>query len=79
MSRWSEYKDKNGVTPLDALNPATKKASLEISDLRYSICQSCDSFNSVTTQCKECKCFMKFKTTYYNARCPLAKWGGVDD
>ena len=25
-SRWEEYKEKNGVTPLDALNPKTKKA-----------------------------------------------------
>ena len=25
-SRWEEYKAKNGVTPLDLLNPKTKKA-----------------------------------------------------
>lgn len=79
MSRWSDYKEKNGVTPLDALNPQTKKASPEIAAYRYDICKGCDRFNAVTTQCKECKCFMKAKTTYHNARCPLQKWMAVDD
>ena len=30
MSRWSEYKEKNGVTPLDLLNPMTKRSSEEL-------------------------------------------------
>ena len=31
-SRWQQYKEKNGVTPLDFLNPMTKEAPIEDSN-----------------------------------------------
>jgi hypothetical protein len=41
---------------------------------RYSICQSCDYFNKLTTQCKECSCFMILKTKFQSTACPINKW-----
>lgn len=73
-TRWESYKEKNGVTPLDALNPMTKKASKEESKARYDVCLSCEEFIQLTKQCKKCGCFMSVKTTLKGAKCPLGKW-----
>jgi hypothetical protein len=74
MSRWSEYKEKNGVTPLDMLNPNTKKAGLELSEQRFSICKGCPEFMQLTSQCKKCGCVMSIKTKLEAAKCPMGKW-----
>jgi hypothetical protein len=73
-SRWQEYKEKNGVTPLDLLNPKTKKSSEELASERMSICKACPELIKLTSQCKKCGCFMKAKTTIEAATCPLGKW-----
>lgn len=73
-TRWEQYKIKNGVTPLDLLNPNTKKISEEDADKRYSICLSCEELISLTKQCKKCGCFMNIKTRLEGAKCPLEKW-----
>jgi hypothetical protein len=73
-SRWEQYKEKNGVTPLDLLNPATKKASDEMAEVRMVICQSCPELFKPTNQCKRCGCFMAVKTKLESAKCPLEKW-----
>lgn len=73
-SRWQEYKEKNGVTPLDLLNPNTRPASKEVSDNRYSICLECPELRQATKQCKQCGCFMAVKTKLESAKCPLGKW-----
>jgi hypothetical protein len=41
---------------------------------RLDICKDCDRYNSVTTQCNVCNCFMKAKTLWPNAECPQGKW-----
>jgi hypothetical protein len=74
MSRWSEYKEKNGVTPLDMLNPMTRHIDLEIADKRMSICSSCPEIIKLTSQCKKCGCFMPAKTKLEAAKCPIGKW-----
>ena len=43
-SKWQEYREKNGVTPLDALNPRTKRATLEMAEHRFNICKGCPEF-----------------------------------
>lgn len=73
-SKWQEYKEKNGVTPIDLLNPKTKKIAESLSDSRLSICQECPELIKLTTQCKKCGCFMAVKTKYEAAKCPLGKW-----
>lgn len=73
-SRWQQYKEKNGVTPLDLLNPATKSASDSLAEQRFEICKSCPEFFPVTSQCKKCGCFMSVKTKLEAAKCPLNKW-----
>jgi hypothetical protein len=73
-SRWEQYKEKNGVTLLDALNPQTKKAEENKSEERYKICLSCPELVQLTKQCKKCGCFMPSKTKLESAKCPLQKW-----
>lgn len=74
MSRWEEYKKKNGVTPLDLLNPRTQHATNEVAQERMEICKECPFFIQATTQCKECGCFMFAKTKLKAAKCPVGKW-----
>ena len=73
-SRWEEYKEKNGVTPLDMHNPMTKTSSEELSTSRISICQGCPELIKLTSQCKKCGCFMPAKTKLEAAKCPIGKW-----
>lgn len=73
-SAWQRYKEKNGVTPLDLLNPKTKYASDDLASKRYEICKQCPEFISLTTQCKKCGCFMSAKTKMEAAKCPIEKW-----
>lgn len=73
-SRWQQYKEKNGVTPLDLLNPKTKTATDVIAQQRMDICRSCPELFTLTEQCKKCGCFMTAKTKLEAAKCPLGKW-----
>lgn len=73
-SKWEEYKEKNGVTPLDMLNPKTKLAEEEVSNTRYEICLQCPELTKISKQCKKCGCFMAAKTKYEAAKCPIGKW-----
>ena len=43
-----------------------------VADIRYSICQDCDSL--LAGVCKECGCIMKQKVKLGLASCPLEKW-----
>jgi hypothetical protein len=73
-SAWEKYKEKNGTTPLDMLNPNAKKVSNEDAEARLEICNSCPELIKLTSQCKQCGCFMKMKTKFEVAKCPLKKW-----
>ena len=73
-SRWELYKEKNGVTPLDMLNPQTRRISDKDAESRLNICRACPELLTLTTQCKKCGCFMTAKTKLENAKCPLGKW-----
>jgi len=74
MSRWSEYKEKNGVTPLDLLNPMSKHSTAELTESRMQICRGCPELIKLTTQCKKCGCVMSLKTRLEAAHCPIGKW-----
>lgn len=78
MSKWEEYKKKKEeertVKPWDFLNPNTEYALEDLATSRYSICQACPEFISLTTQCKKCGCFMAAKTKLEKATCPIGKW-----
>jgi hypothetical protein len=72
---WQEYKKKLGTTrPWDMLNPNVEHASEEEASARMAICEECPSLLRITSQCKECGCFMKMKTKLKTAVCPLGKW-----
>jgi hypothetical protein len=73
-SRWEQYKEKNGSTPLDLLNPNSEKASEELAKSRFDVCLSCTELTPHTHQCKQCGCFMALKTKLVVSKCPLKKW-----
>ena len=73
-SRWEQYKEKNGVTPLDLLNPKTRKIDVSQASVRMDICRGCPELLGLTHQCKKCGCFMDIKTQLEAAKCPLGKW-----
>jgi hypothetical protein len=74
-SKWEEYKEKLGDTrPWDMIDPRVERVTEEMRDRRYSLCQECPQFISLTTQCKECGCVMSAKTKLLNATCPIGKW-----
>lgn len=41
---------------------------------RMTVCESCDSYDLNHKRCKQCGCFMKYKTRIPSAVCPLGKW-----
>jgi hypothetical protein len=73
-SRWEQYKEKHGVTPLDLLNPQTKYVESTMHIDRMNICKSCPELIKLTSQCKKCGCFMEIKTKLEAAKCPIGKW-----
>lgn len=73
-SRWEQYKEKNGITPLDLLNPQTQYTEGTINIERMAICKECPELIKLTRQCKKCGCFMEIKTKLQAAKCPLGKW-----
>jgi len=47
---------------------------IKVSHDRLEVCKSCDMFDEENSKCKECGCFMKYKTLLPWAKCPLDKW-----
>lgn len=75
LNAWQKYKQNLGNTrPWDMINPNVSKVSEEKAQERFSICQQCPEFISLTTQCKKCGCIMKAKTKIEKAVCPIGKW-----
>jgi len=77
-SAWEIWKDKNSAKPWDYFNPNIVYINETMKNDRMNICNSCDRFIKSTTQCKECGCIMKIKTSLPHASCPLGKWNQVD-
>lgn len=46
----------------------------EVKQNRLDECGKCDRLFEPTYTCKECGCFMKIKTKFKHAKCPLGKW-----
>jgi len=54
-------------------------ASEEIRNYRMTICRSCMFFMEADERCVKCGCFMKTKTMFKHAECPVGKWDKVRD
>lgn len=51
----------------------------KIADERFSICQACEHLDPNCNRCRKCGCFMKLKSMYMGAECPIGKWKSVDN
>ncbi len=72
-----EYAEKNEKFDLRAIPGRIKKVLLHdsaIIESRMAECHDCEHFIKATSQCKKCGCFMKVKTRFATARCPIGKW-----
>jgi len=58
---------------IDPVNEPDVAASVDIKN-RYSICKSCDSFDTLFKRCEQCNCFMPIKTQFKMFSCPIGKW-----
>ncbi len=75
MSKWEEWKNAMGETrPWHLLDPSQYADDENLSKDRLSICQGCPEFIKLTSQCKQCGCFMSAKTKLLQAVCPIGKW-----
>lgn len=75
LTPWQQYKKNLGeARPWDFLDPRTEYVEDDVSAQRFSICEQCPFFISLTSQCKKCGCFMKAKTKLAKAECPEHKW-----
>jgi len=73
---WEKWKESLGETrPWHLLDPHAAISDQTKIDKRMDICRACPEFINLTTQCKQCGCIMKAKTTLINAECPIGKWG----
>lgn len=66
-------------TVADSLSDISKGKSTFVSQdtqqMRMSLCRACPDYNSGTTQCRRCGCFMSAKTKLRHGSCPIGKWG----
>jgi len=45
-----------------------------VKEERISICEGCEHYNSETTRCDECGCFINIKADWASEKCPIDKW-----
>lgn len=74
---------KNGFKSLITIakNTATgvdQSVSSEIKETRISECNNCPEL-MITRQCGQCMCFVDFKTSIKQEKCPLDKWLAVKE
>lgn len=50
---------------------------IEEAKVRYDICKACENFIPITSQCRECGCWMKAKVRLRSNSCPLGKWHAI--
>jgi len=75
-SAWENWKKAQGDSkPWHLLDPDARINDQAIIEKRYNICKGCEHFIKLTTQCTQCGCIMKAKTTLKHAECPVGKWG----
>lgn len=61
-----------------------KSSQQQILD-RFTICKSCEMFDSKNSQCLVCGCNINTKKTFFNKlawadqKCPLDKWSNINE
>lgn len=55
------------------------KVSPQVQKQRYDICLSCPNLMMDSNRCKLCGCFMGVKTWMKYEKCPINKWGKIEN
>ena len=45
-----------------------------VKEERIKICEGCEHYNSESTRCDECGCFINIKAGWASEKCPIDKW-----
>ena len=45
-----------------------------VKEARINICEGCEHYDSETTRCDECGCFINIKADWASEKCPIDKW-----
>lgn len=51
------------------------KERFKVSEERLAHCRVCEHFEDGPNRCKQCGCFMDYKTLLPWSTCPIGKWG----
>ena len=65
------------VRPWDIFNKNLEKVAGDIKKTRLDICNGCEHFIKLTSQCNKCGCIMNLKAQYPDSVCPIGKWNSV--
>lgn len=59
-----------------AETPPERHSDLSTKEQRLALCNDCPSKEQFMgfDRCGECKCFIVFKASFKNSKCPLQKW-----
>jgi hypothetical protein len=55
-----------------------KMASQPVAVQRMKTCRACTDFIALTSMCKNCGCYMPFKTKLKEVACPKNHWSAED-
>ena len=58
----------------ESCNESFQSVPANVKEERISICQGCEHYNSATTRCNECGCFINIKADWASEKCPIDKW-----
>lgn len=67
------------------INNGLPKSTQEVIDKRYSLCTSCEKYDSINRICNVCGCNISNKRIFLNKlawadqSCPINKWGPVNN
>ncbi len=62
------------VQETTAIMKQTPPVSAEEAERRFNICLGCEFLSQDDLRCSQCGCFMRFKTAFRTATCPVGKW-----
>lgn len=52
-----------------------EKVTPEVHQMRWNTCLGCENLIRVSSTCKVCGCYMKYKTWIPEEKCDIEKWG----
>ena len=75
MPSFLEMAKNAGASVVNHAMNSFQSVPSNVKEERISICEGCEHYNSETTRCNECGCFINIKADWASEKCPIDKWG----